>query len=246
MNELQIFQNDEFGKVRTLLIENEPWFVGKDVAKSLEYKRTADAIKIHVDDEDKRLVKVGEIPTLSVTSPYGVYIINESGLYSLILSSKLPSAKKFKRWVTSEVLPALRKTGSYTIAPEQTQQRQITSDDYIRAASIISTCKNERLPYVFDLLKKGGIKISLIPNAVPGSCQSQNRDTTGRAANAINAAILVYGLKPADISRMTGISRTQITRIRRGESRPYISRAKFICETIHKAIPEIPAYEEEN
>lgn len=241
MNELQIFQNDEFGRVRTLLIENEPWFVGKDVAEALGYSVPNKAVREKVDSEDK-----GESKMDTPGGKQKLIIINESGLYSLILSSKLPSAKKFKRWVTSEVLPALRKTGSYTIAPEQTPQRQITSDDYIRAASIISTCKNERLPYVFDLLKKGGIKISLIPNAVPGSCQSQNRDTTGRAANAINAAILVYGLKPADISRMTGISRTQITRIRRGESRPYISRAKFICETIHKAIPEIPAYEEEN
>lgn len=241
MNELQIFQNEEFGRVRTLLIENEPWFVGRDIASALGYAKPENAIKTHVDDEDKSTT-----PIQGSAYQTRVIIINESGLYSLILSSKLPSAKKFKRWVTSEVLPALRKTGSYTTMPEQTQQRQITSDDYIRAASIISTCKNERLPYVFDLLKKGGIKISLIPNAVPGSCQSQNRDTTGRAASAINTAILVYGLKPADISRMTGISRTQITRIRRGESRPYISRAKFICETIHKAIPEIPAYEEEN
>lgn len=241
MNELQIFQNEEFGRVRTLLIENEPWFVGRDIASALGYAKPENAIKTHVDDEDKSTT-----PIQGSAYQTRVIIINESGLYSLILSSKLPSAKKFKRWVTSEVLPALRKTGSYTTMPEQTQQRQITSDDYIRAASIISTCKNERLPYVFDLLKKGGIKISLIPNAVLGTCQSQNRDTAGRAASAINTAILVYGLKPADISRMTGISRTQITRIRKGESRPYISRAKFICETIHKAIPEIPAYEEEN
>lgn len=81
-------------------INDEPWFVGKDVAEALGFKRTADALSAHVDDEYKNFVKVGEIPTLNVASPRGLYIINESGLYSLILSSKLPDAKKFKRWVT--------------------------------------------------------------------------------------------------------------------------------------------------
>lgn len=115
-NGLMIFQNEEFGSVRTVMIDDEPWFVGKDVAEALGFKRTADALSAHVDDEDKNFVKVGEIPTLNVASPRGLYIINESGLYSLILSSKLPNAKKFKRWVTSEVLPALRKTGTYSMS----------------------------------------------------------------------------------------------------------------------------------
>lgn len=107
MNEIQTF-NFENEKVRTLTIDNEPYFVGKDVAKILGYSRTADAIKAHVDEEDKG---VGELPT-----PGGMQkakIINESGLYSLILSSKLPKAKKFKHWVTSEVLPAIRQHGAY-------------------------------------------------------------------------------------------------------------------------------------
>ena len=112
MNELIIFRNEDFGEVRTIQIDDEPWFVGKDVAAALGYKDTADALKNHVDDEDKRLVKVGDLPTLDLSN-YGAYIINESGLYSLILSSKLESAKKFKRWITSEVIPQIRKTGSY-------------------------------------------------------------------------------------------------------------------------------------
>lgn len=123
-NGLMIFQNEEFGSVRTVMIDDEPWFVGKDVAEALGFKRTADALSAHVDDEDKNFVKVGEIPTLNVASPRGLYIINESGLYSLILSSKLPNAKKFKRWVTSEVLPALRKTGTYSM-PNMTVSDQI-------------------------------------------------------------------------------------------------------------------------
>lgn len=112
MNELQIFQNKEFGEVRSLVINNEPWFVGKDVAEALGYKDVNHAILDHVDEEDKVNSKTQgqNAPELGQR---GSWLINESGLYSLILSSKLPNAKKFKRWVTSEVLPTLRKTGSY-------------------------------------------------------------------------------------------------------------------------------------
>ena len=109
MNNLQIFKNDSFGEVRTLIIENEPWFVGKDVAEILGYTNPQKALRDHIDDEDKTL---NELFTVNGTK--GI-LINESGLYSLILSSKLPKAKEFKRWVTSEVLPAIRKTGGYTV-----------------------------------------------------------------------------------------------------------------------------------
>jgi len=108
LNELKIFKNEAFGEIRTVEIGGEPWFVGKDVAEVLGYKDTADSIKKHVDDEDKltrRFTDSGQSREM--------YIINESGLYSLILSSKLPNAKAFKRWVTSEVLPAIRKHGLY-------------------------------------------------------------------------------------------------------------------------------------
>lgn len=108
-NKLQIFNHEEFGRLRTFLIDGEPWAVGKDVAVTLGYKDTVNALKAHVDEEDKRGWRI--------TTPGGVQemtIINESGLYSLILSSKLPKAKEFKRWVTSEVLPSIRKTGYYS------------------------------------------------------------------------------------------------------------------------------------
>ena len=106
--EIQIFNNNELGQVRGILINGEPYFVGKDVAEILGYTNPQKAIRTHVDDEDKGLNEMdtpGGIQQLTV--------INESGLYSLILSSKLPNAKKFKRWVTSEVLPQIRKTGRY-------------------------------------------------------------------------------------------------------------------------------------
>ena len=109
MNGIQIFNNEKFGQIRLVLINDEPWIVGKDVAQALGYERTADAIRAHVDDEDKG---VGEIPTPGGTQQ--MTIINESGMYALIFGSKLPSAKRFKHWVTSEVLPTIRKTGRYS------------------------------------------------------------------------------------------------------------------------------------
>lgn len=112
MNEIQIFNNEEFGKIRTVTIDSEPWFVGKDVALALGYSDTKSAIQDHVDTEDKRIIQKGQIATLEIPNR-GMTIINESGLYSLIFGSKLESAKRFKHWVTSEVLPAIRKSGSY-------------------------------------------------------------------------------------------------------------------------------------
>lgn len=106
-NKIQIFENSEFGKVRTLMIDGEPWASGKDVATALGYANTTKAIHDHVDPEDKTTNESLVVNGMPLT------LINESGLYSLILSSKLPKAKEFKRWITSEVLPALRKTGHY-------------------------------------------------------------------------------------------------------------------------------------
>ena len=124
MNELQIFNSEEFGEIRTVTIDGEPWFVGKDVADILEYTNTAKAIRDHVDDEDKlteRIVLSGQNRE--------VIFINESGLYSLILSSKMPNAKKFKHWVTSEVLPAIRKTGSYQMQNLSVEMKAILMHD---------------------------------------------------------------------------------------------------------------------
>ena len=110
-NDIQIFKSDEFGSVRTLTIGGEPWFVGKDVAEVLGYAKPLNALSVHVDGDDS--LKQGL--TDSMGRVQDTILINESGLYSLILSSKLPTAKKFKHWVTSEVLPSIRKTGGYTV-----------------------------------------------------------------------------------------------------------------------------------
>ena len=110
MNEITVFNNDEFGSIRTWVVDDEPWFVGKDIATILGYAKPENAIANHVDDEDKTSTLIQGSGSNYKSK---AILINESGLYSLILSSKLPSAKKFKRWVTGEVLPSIRKTGSY-------------------------------------------------------------------------------------------------------------------------------------
>lgn len=118
MNELKTFNNPDFGTIRTLELNNEPWFVGKDVAEVLGYTNPRDALAKRVDTEDKGVAKCD-----TLGGAQDLTIVNESGLYSLILSSKLPTAKKFKRWVTSEVLPSIRKTGGY-IAGQETMSAE--------------------------------------------------------------------------------------------------------------------------
>lgn len=124
MNEIQIFKNDSFGAVRTVEVNGTPYFVGKDVAEILGYSNTRDALAKHVDDEDKNTVAIHD----GIGNPNKT-VINESGLYSLILSSKLPKAKEFKHWVTSEILPAIRKHGAYMT--ENTLEKALTSPDFL-------------------------------------------------------------------------------------------------------------------
>ncbi len=134
--EVKVFKNPvhpEFGDLRVIEISDELWFVGKEVAEILGYKDTAKALRVHVDGDDRRLVKVDEMATLDIKSNYGLTIINESGLYSLILSSKLPSAKDFKHWVTSEVLPSIRKNGAYIRNQENMTPAEIVARGLIAA-----------------------------------------------------------------------------------------------------------------
>lgn len=137
MNNLQIFKSPDFGQVRTIQQNGEPWFIGKDVAEILGYKKPENAIAVHVDDEDKTTTLIQ-----GTGSNYksNAVIINESGLYSLILSSKMPKAKEFKRWVTSEVIPAIRKHGGYLTA-DKIEQALTDPDTIIKLAT---TLKEER------------------------------------------------------------------------------------------------------
>lgn len=125
MNDIKLFENPDFGSVRAIEMNGEPWLIGKDVAEILGYSKPLDAIARHVDKDDS--VKHGLIDSMGRTQQ--TIIINESGLYSLILSSKLPKAKEFKHWVTSEILPSLRKHGAYMT--DQTLEQALTSPDFL-------------------------------------------------------------------------------------------------------------------
>lgn len=134
MNELQVFNNQEFGQVRTLTLNDEPWFVGKDVALALGYgkgKSLANAVANHVSDDDKGVTEL-----MTPGGKQNMTIINESGLYALIFGSKLESAQKFKRWVTSEVLPALRKTGQYQV--KELSGQELMAKALIEAQSVLA------------------------------------------------------------------------------------------------------------
>ena len=134
MNELVVFNNPEFGAVRTIELDGEPWLVGKDVVLALGYKDTINALKAHVDNEDKRR-------GCRITTPSGVQdmtVINESGLYSLVLSSKLPTARKFRRWVTSEVLPSVRKHGGYISGQESMTPEELMAQALLVAKKTLA------------------------------------------------------------------------------------------------------------
>lgn len=147
MNELQIFNSEEFGEIRTVTIDNEIYFVGKDIAKALGFSNTRDAISTHVFDEDRG---VETIDTLG--GKQNMTVVNESGLYALVFGSRLESAKRFKHWVTSEVLPTIRKTGGY--------RKPMSTAEQIKLLALGNTELNER---VTDVEKK----INSLENDMP-------------------------------------------------------------------------------
>lgn len=242
MNGLQTFANEEFGAVRSLMIEDMPWFVGRDVATALGYAKPRNAISVHVDDEDKNSALIqGAIQGGTQGNP-NMTIINESGLYSLILSSKLPAAKRFKRWVTSEVLPAIRRTGGYgtatqaaepeTAAAETLPAREVTNDDYLRAASIVASCKNERLPYVLAYLSKAGLS-----TVCHVQTQEEQRDRY-EIMRLLVKAYNDYGISDTTIGKATGLNRAQIRMYRTGERFPKAGRAEYIKAVIEPMLVE--------
>lgn len=133
MSDIQIFENPEFGKVRTVDVNGEPWLVGKDIAEALGYERPTKAVQDHVDAEDKDEIPIRD----SIGRMQNTPVINESGLYSLVLSSKLPGAKKFKRWVTCEVLPSIRKNGGYIHGQETMSDTELIAKALLMSQKII-------------------------------------------------------------------------------------------------------------
>lgn len=144
-NMTQIFENQEFGNVRVVLENNDPWFIGKDVAEALGYKNSRKAMKDNVDDEDRKILRAVDFPKKSpaVTfeiPPRGLTAINESGLYSLVLCSKLPAAKQFKRWITHDVIPSIRKHGAY--ATDETIDKIVADPDF--GIRLLTELRDER------------------------------------------------------------------------------------------------------
>lgn len=215
MDELQIYNNPDFGEIRSMLIDDIPYFVGKDIAQALGYSNTADAIQKHVDAEDKL-----ESQIAISGQNRKVIVINESGLYSLILSSKLPTAREFKRWVTASVLPMIRKTGIYAAqaaiakGDSVVPMRTLTPDDYIAAARLIATCKNDRLKIVLSLLANGGWEIE---NANQVLCNGISTADIGmRIQNVLTEKRLTW----LELSAKTGISAEVLRSYRDGRRFP--------------------------
>ena len=151
MEEIKIFNNPDFGDVRTVMIDGEPWFVGRDVAKALGYAKPENAIRNNVDKDDT----LSEGVTDSLGRRQDTLIVNESGLYSLIFGSKLDSAKKFKRWVTSEVLPTLRKTGGYRVPQTIPEQIQLLAQGNVEL--------NKRVDILSERMDKIELDLPLLP-----------------------------------------------------------------------------------
>lgn len=152
MTGLQIFNNSQFGTIRTLMIDDEPWFVGKDVATALGYEKARNAISSHVDSDDKITRRIAGEPGSKGGNP-NMTIINESGLYSLIFGSKLENAKSFKRWVTSEVLPSIRKNGSYITDKADPEDLRKKANELESVSTI-----NDMAKIILPVLEQAGMK----------------------------------------------------------------------------------------
>lgn len=231
MNDLTVFNNPDFGEIRSMLIDSEPWFVGRDVAVALGFKDTVNALKAHVDDEDKKGWRI----TTPSRGQQRMIVVNESGVYALIFSSKLPTARQFKRWVTSEVLPAIRKTGSYAVmtAPQPVEHRELTADDYLKAASIVAGCRNERLPYVLGFLEQGGFPI---PEIMSPDCQPTDVDD---ALCLLREAKNDRGMTYEQIGKIIGLDKVQVSRYYSGVTRPKPQRAAFILKRLQDALSQL-------
>lgn len=151
-NNMQIFQNEAFGEIRTLLIDGEPWFVAVDVCSVLDLSNPTIAVS-RLDEDERAKFNLGRQGDAT--------IVNEPGLYTLVLSSRKPEAKAFKRWITHEVIPAIRKHGAYISPNAEAVQVTPTIEQYIASARIIATCRADRLRMVIGLLDKAGISMPM-------------------------------------------------------------------------------------
>jgi prophage antirepressor-like protein len=220
-NKLSVFSyGDEL--VRTMTIDDEPWFVLRDVCGILELGSPHKVVDRLDEDERNQIPLTDALGRQQMTT-----IINESGLYSVILRSDKPQAKPFRKWVTSEVLPALRKTGEYHLEPRQEQfpgKRSLTTDDYLRAASIVANCRNERLPYVLGFLEQGGFSIPKV--------RDTRAEIVAQLSDVLNDAIVNHGMTVRQIGKMVGLDGGTISAYRRGKHHPKGDRAEYIIRVV--------------
>lgn len=234
MNQLKIFQYEN-NEIRTILRDGEPWWVLTDVCQVLEIENSRN-VAARLDEDEKNTVHL----TDGIRGNPNMTIINESGLYKVILRSDKPEAKKFTRWVTHEVLPAIRKTGQYHVSPKTAAvRRALTTDDYIKAASLVANCRNERLPYVLGFLEQGGFETPVVEeraeqmNSAPESYPfAMMLPPQATASEAINWVIRNLGLTPAQIGKMTGLCASCISRYRDEKIKPKPERAELIVRVI--------------
>ena len=244
-NEIKIFKNPQFGSIRTIMQGSEPWFVGKDVAEALGYAKPQNAIAAHVDDEDKTLAP---IQGGCSTGTQNTIIINESGLYSLILSSKLPTAKEFKRWVTSEVLPSIRQTGGYISG-----QSTMSDADLMAKALLVAQRQIEQREERINALETANKK--LLPDAEYGrSLQSKHGITTtsiakelGMSAVTLNKRLHELGVQYRQSGQWylyrkyqnKGLTTTRTVPIVRFDGKPDVRRETLWTMAGHRFIRDL-------
>ena len=188
MNELTIFENPEFGAIRTVELDGEPWLVGKDVAEALGYTNPRKALIDHVDDEDKGVTKC-----YTPGGDQDMTIINESGLYSLVLSSKLPTARKFRRWVTSEVLPSIRKTGGYNLPKDYPSALRALADTEEKRLALLA--ENEAQRQVIADFEPVRQYVDTILHSKGSLATSQIAADYGISARALNRILHEEGIQ---------------------------------------------------
>lgn len=231
-NEVQVFTNPEFGDVRTLTIDGMPWFVLKDVCEVLGIADHKVAARRLEGDEVCQTPLIDSIGRKQETT-----VINESGLYSVILRSDKPKARTFRKWVTSEVLPAIRREGAYVLplasGDSTAPLRTLTPDDYLAAARLIAGCRPDRLMIVIDTLERGGWDLGNARSRLPAV------GSTADIAERITAARDRYRLSYNYIAAHTGISPQTICAYAEGRRYPRPDRYELICECISDACEAI-------
>lgn len=188
MNNLTVFENPEFGAIRTVELDGEPWLVGKDVAEALGYTNPRKALADHVDDEDKGVTKC-----YTPGGDQDMTIINESGLYSLVLSSKLPTARKFRRWVTSEVLPSIRRTGGYNLPKDYPSALRALADTEEKRLALLA--ENEAQRQVIADFEPVRQYVDTILHSKGSLATSQIAADYGISARALNRILHEEGIQ---------------------------------------------------